>query len=154
MATLYEIDQALMECFDEETGEITNEELFDQLNMFRDEKIEKVILWYKNLLSDAEAYKREKDSFAERETQAKKKAGSLKIWIESALNGDKFKTNKVSVSYRKSESVNVIDVTKVDKDYLKPVVPEVDKTKVKEALKNGVHLDGVELIQKNNMQIR
>ena len=154
MTTLYDIDQAILECIDDETGEIIDEEKLNQLQMERDRKIENVALWHKNLVSDAEVYGKEKKLFAEKEAAAKKKAAELKEWLSKALGGDKFKSARVNISYRKSESVNVVDITKLDKDYLKLVAPEVDKTKVKEALKDGVQLEGVELIQKNNIQIR
>ena len=46
------------------------------------------------------------------------------------------------------------DVSKLDKEYLKFADPEVDKTKVKKALKDGVELSGAVLVQNNNIQIR
>ena len=61
---LYEIDARIMEAFeaavDEETGEIVNEEAYaalDALQEARDEKIENVLLWIKDLKSDAEQLK-------------------------------------------------------------------------------------------------
>ena len=64
---LYEIDARIMEAFeaavDEETGEIVNEEAYaalDALQEARDEKIENVLLWIKDLKSDAEQLKNEK----------------------------------------------------------------------------------------------
>ena len=66
MANLYEINNAIMQCFDLETGELTDAESFDRLQMERDLKIENIALWYKNLVSDAAAYKAEKEAFAER----------------------------------------------------------------------------------------
>ena len=40
MATLYEIEQAIMDCVDLETGEIIDIEKLDQLQMDREVKIE------------------------------------------------------------------------------------------------------------------
>ena len=64
MANLYEINQAITECIDNETGEIIDVEKLEELQLEREAKIENVALWYKNLLSDAEAYKAEKNAFA------------------------------------------------------------------------------------------
>ena len=64
---LYEIDQAIMDCIDMETGEIVNEELLNDLQMERDAKIENVALWIKELKAEAEALKAEKLAFAERQ---------------------------------------------------------------------------------------
>ena len=66
MATLYEIDAGILSCIDVETGEVLDPEKLEALQMEREEKIESVALWYKNLCSDAEAYKAEKQAFASR----------------------------------------------------------------------------------------
>ena len=78
MASLYEIDQAIMECLDWETGEILDAERLNALQMERQDKVESVALWIKNLSADAIAYKAEKDAFAEREKATLKKIESLK----------------------------------------------------------------------------
>ena len=77
MATLYEIDREIMDCFDAETGEILDVERLNGLQMERDEKIENAALYYKNLLSDADAYKAEKQAFADRSRQQEKKPKAL-----------------------------------------------------------------------------
>ena len=100
-------------------------------------KVENIALWIKNLLSDAEAIKAEKNKLAERQKSCENKAKSLKEYLNTYLGGQKFKTPKVSISYRKSESVEVTDISKVDKEYLKAIEPEVDKTKIKKAMKDG-----------------
>ena len=62
MANLYELT-AQLENFelevDEETGEITNLDELDALQLERDEKIENIALWVKNLTADAAAIKAE-----------------------------------------------------------------------------------------------
>ena len=57
---LYEIDNAILECVDMETGEIIDMDKLSGLQMVRDQKIENIGCWIKNLLSDAEALKSEK----------------------------------------------------------------------------------------------
>lgn len=68
----------------------------------------------KNLLSDADAFKAEKDAFAEREKAARNKAENLKQWLSMALDGQKFSTSKVQISFRNSESVEIEDEKKFD----------------------------------------
>ena len=75
---LYEIDQALVDLVDNETGEIIDIEVFDSLQMERDEKIESIALYIKDLKAEAEALKAEKLAFAERQKVAENKAESLK----------------------------------------------------------------------------
>ena len=58
--TIYEIDQAIMNCVDVETGEIIDTEQLDKLQMERDAKLENVACWIKDLKAEAEALKNEK----------------------------------------------------------------------------------------------
>lgn len=53
--TLYEIDQAILACIDEESGEIIDADALAELSMERDKKVEGVALWIKNLRADAPA---------------------------------------------------------------------------------------------------
>ena len=157
MATLYELTEALANFeldIDEETGEILNADELDALELERDTKIENIALWIKNLKADAEAYKKEKDSFYAKEKAAKNKEERLKAYLESMLMGEKFKSTKVSISYRKSESLNIEPGAKVPEQYLKYSEPTVDKAGLKEAVKNGEYFEGVTMQVKNNIQIR
>lgn len=154
MATLYEIDEEILNCVDMETGEIIDVERLGQLQLAREDKVEGIALWIKNLLSDADAIKSEEEKLAQRRKANENKAKNLKEYLSKFLNGQKFKTPKVSISYRKSESVEVTNISKLDDDYLKFAEPTVDKTKVKKALKAGTVLQGVSLVENQNIQIR
>ena len=154
MATLYEIDEEILNCVDMETGEIIDVERLGQLQLAREDKVEGIALWIKNLLSDADAIKSEEEKLAQRRKANENKAKNLKEYLSKFLNGQKFKTPKVSISYRKSESVEVTDISKLDDDYLKFAEPTVDKAKVKKALKAGTVLQGISLIENQNIQIR
>ena len=154
MANLYEIDAQIMECVDFETGEIIDVERLEALQMKFDNKVEGIALWIKNLVAEAKMVKEEKDNLAARQKACENKAESLKKYLTSALGGEKFKTSKVSISYRKSKSVEVEDITLLDDDYLKFEEPEADKTKIKKALEEGISLEGVLLVEKNNIQIK
>lgn len=162
MATLYEIDQAMLDCIDLETGEIIDAERLDELQMQREEKIEKVALWVKNLESDAAAYKAEKDSFAEKERVAKNKIEGLKKYLAYATEGAKFQTTKVTISFRRSEQVEVQDevafieyAQRVNRDDLLSFkAPTINKTAIKQALKEGQELLGATIVERQNIQIK
>ena len=155
MANLYEINQGILECIDLETGEIIDTDKFDQLQIERSEKLENVALWYKNLISEAQAFKAERDVFAEKQKRAESKAESLKNYLDSALKGNKFDTVKVSVGYRKSTSVEIIDQSKLPELYLKTVTTvSPDKVEIAKALKVGESVDGAELKENQNIQIK
>ena len=154
MANLYEIDAQIMECVDFETGEIIDVERLEALQMEFDSKVEGIALWIKSLVAEAKMVKEEKDNLAARQKACENKAESLKKYLASALGGEKFKTSKVSISYRKSKSVEVEDISLLDDDYLKFKEPEADKTKIKKALEDGISLEGISLVEKNNIQIK
>ena len=72
--TIYEIDQAIMECVDLETGEIIDTEQLDKLQMEREKKLENVACWIKDLKAEAEALKNEKQALAERQKSGRKQS--------------------------------------------------------------------------------
>ena len=57
---LYEIDKAILECVDQETGEIIDTEKLSDLQMQKDTKVENIALWIKDLLAEADAIKNER----------------------------------------------------------------------------------------------
>lgn len=151
---LFEIDNEIMNCVDIETGEIVDAEKLDALQMEKEQKIENIALWIKNLTSDAEALKAEKQAFADRQKTAENKAASLKKYLSDYLAGEKYKSSKVSISFRKSEAVNILDMSKIPEQYLKVAEPTANKTEIKNALKAGEAVAGAELVENQNIQIK
>lgn len=161
---LFDIDERLAACVkldesrvvDTESGEIIDLEAIAALEMERDKKIENLGCWYKNLLAEAEALKAQKNAFAEREKAKKAKAESLKGFLGRYLNGKKFETAKVAMSFRKSEAVefDASYLYDVPADFLKFKEPELDKTAVKKAIKAGESVPGCELVTRQNLQIK
>lgn len=155
MSSLYEINQEILNCVDLETGEILDEQAFEALQMERNEKLENIALWVKNLTSEAEALKAEEKAFYDRRKAAESKAESLKRYLDTALRGQKFNTTKVAISYRKSTAVEV-DETKLSASWLReiPASYVVDKLEITKALKAGELVDGATLVEKNNLSIK
>lgn len=150
---LYEISEEILKCVDED-GEIFDIEKYESLALERDAKIENIALWIKNLESDIESLKNEKMEFAKRQKSAEYKRDSLKQYLSSYLNGQKFESTKCKISFRKSASVDVVDVYKIPEEYLKSREPEADKTLIKEAIKKGIEIDGVQIIETSNIQVK
>lgn len=148
--TIYEINEGILNCIDLETGEIIDIDKLNELQLEKDAKIENVACWIKELKAEAEAIKAEKLVLAERQKVAENKAESLKKWLAYALNGEKFKTAKCSVSFRKTESVEVTDeglsnLMKKHNELLTYKAPEPNKKAIKDALKDGLSVQGVRL---------
>lgn len=152
--TIYEINQAIIECVDLETGEIIDTEKLDKLTMEREAKLENVACWIKELKAEAEALKAEKMAFAKRQQVAENKMESLKKYLAYALDGQAFKTVRASVTFRKSQAVEIADIYKLDENYLRYKEPEADKTAIKEALKAGQTVAGATLVENTSVIIK
>lgn len=161
MASLYEIEQAMLECVDMETGEVIDAEQLDALQMERTAKLESVALWIKNLESDVEAYKAEMEVFMVRRKAAERKIEGLKTYLANALGGEKFSTAKCAVSFRKSEAVEILDRERCMNwavaccpEALTIKEPEINRTVIKNALKEGKQFAGVMLVERQNINIK
>lgn len=151
---LYEIDNAITACVDEETGEIIDLEKLNELLMERDTKIEKVAFWIKNLDALASSIKSERDALDKRMKLTENKTKSLREWLGNALDGQKFETSRVAVSFRKSEMTEV-DESVLDKKWCKEKITYTpDKTAIKNAIKAGQTVDGARLVTRKNIQIK
>lgn len=157
MANLYMIDQEILACVDVETGEIIDPERLDNLLMERNTKIENVALWVKNLESDAAAYDAEKAAFTARAEKARAKAEKLRAWLARACDGQNFATGKCEISFRKSESVEVVDKTKIPAEFIRTTTSTTtapDKVAIKKAIKSGQAISGCTLVEKFNTKIQ
>lgn len=151
---LYQIDYAILNCFDAETGELFDGDMFAALQMERDEKIENACLLIKNLRAEAAALQAEKLAFAARQKAVENKAESLQRYITDFLGGSPFKTAKVAVSFRKSEALQIAENAVIPAEFLKPKAPDVDRVGLKQAIKDGLLLDGVEIVTRQNLQLK
>lgn len=137
--SLYELNEQIAKFrfeFDEETGEILNEDALDELNIARDEKIESLLIYAKVLRAEAKAIKDEEKNLADRRKAKENKADRIEDYVARNLNGEKFETPRVKVIWRKSERVIIPD------DYAVPdrfcnheIVRKPDKTVIKTYLK-------------------
>lgn len=157
--TIYEIDNAILDCIDLETGEIIDIDKLNKLELERETKIEGVACWIKDLKAEAEALKNEKQALAERQRVAENKAESLKKYLAYALAGNKFSTAKCAVSFRSTESVEVTteglnNLMKEHDELLTYKAPEPNKTAIKQALKDGLNVAGVQLVQNTSVIIK
>lgn len=151
---LYEINEQILACIDTETGEVIDPEKLNDLQIAKDEKIENLALWYKDLLAEANALKEEKETFAAREKAAKNKAESIKNYLSYVLNGENFKTTKCALSFRKSEKTVIDDIYSIPENFLKYLEPKADLAEIKKAIKNGQEIQGAHLEETQNIQIK
>lgn len=174
MANLYEIDAKLAtlieNAFDLETGEVYEDEeslakAIDECQMDLETKLENLGLYIKNLSADIEMFKKEEEKLKERRKSAERKIDGLKKYLDGYLsavypNEDdkakwKMKTARVQIGFRKSTTVEVPDITKLAKKFIKKKVEEsADKVAIKEALKAGEKVKGAYLQDNINLSVK
>lgn len=157
--SIYDIDAAIISLIDTETGEVTDEEAFDTLQMERDVKVENIGLLLKNTVAEAKAIKEEEQALSARRKTAENKVERLKNLLAYALNGEKFSTPKLKVSYRKSRVVNIdpqfIEWAEINADDLLTYSePKVNKTAVRDAIDSGRDIKFATIETKQNMQVK
>ena len=159
---LYEIDVAIDEIIDPETGEILDVERLNALQMEKKKKLENVVLKIKNLRASAGDIAEEMSKLQKRLKAKENRAKNLQQWLQWALKGERFETARCAVGYRKSKAVEIADEAKFlawvnasgRDDLLTYQQPKVNKTEVKAALKTGLEIPGAALVEKQNMLIK
>lgn len=158
---LYEIDNAIDELIrnsvDPETGEVMDitDEL-DALQMEREDKLESVALVIKNLTAEATAIRNEEKALADRRKTSENRVEWLKGYLMQSLAGQKFSTPKVAVSFRSTTAVFIEDdaaFLKEHPEYAR-IKTEIDKSALKDALKNGAEVSGAALENRTSMIVR
>lgn len=165
MRKLYEINadiEALLNAVtDPETGEVVDPEALDGLLMERNEKIENVVLYAKDIHAEWVAVCHEAMTLQQRADRLKNTEDSLKGYLAKALDGEKFTTSKCDVGFRKSEAVEVDDefVEWARNNFADHLVSHKEtfmpnKTEIKKYLKEGKPLEHCRIVEKRNISIK
>ena len=139
--------------------EATADDLADTLDGINDAievKVDNICRVRKYLEGKVEVYKAEAKRLTELAKQAENNADSMKNYLDEQfkrMNIKKMDTELFKLSYRKSDSVNVIDLDAVPEEY-KRITIAPDKTAIKKAIKDGETVNGAELVVNQNLQIR
>lgn len=150
---LYEIKREILDCIDTETGEIIDYEKLEALSIEKDEKIENILLWLKNLKAQAAALQAEKLNFAQRQKVCENQIERLENYITDVLGGDKWESPKVKASFRRSDELIMAEGAKIPVAFRKQKI-ELDKAGIKAAIKGGKTYKGFTIETKLNLQIK
>lgn len=160
---LYEIDSAIAELINPETGEISDYNAFAALDMERTQKITNMIAAWKNQAAEVSALEAEAKRIAERAKALKNRNNRLKEYISYAVNGQKFKSGVHEIRFSKTPESIKIDGEQINTvtNYLEMHYdgclryrqPEIDKTALKDLLRTGVTIPGVTLESGVSMRI-
>lgn len=150
----------LMETVDSETGEI-DIELVKELEISKGELQEKAIDYgyvIKSFDDEISLYDKEIKRLQDRKKQLsniKNKVSDTLLNAMESFEIDKIKGKTLTISLRKSKRVNVYDESKLHADFWRTKIEqEPDKTKIKDAISHGFVVDGAEIEEKNNLQIK
>lgn len=150
--TFYEIDAAIMNCIDPETGEVDGDQI-EALTVERNKKIDNVVHYIINLNSDINELKAEIDRLQNIKRSDEATIDRLKELLRNVLAGEKHKGTDYAVSYRKSKAV-VVDDELMLEEVFKRVSYTPDKTKIKEALAAGAAVRGAHLEEREAVIIK
>ena len=163
MRALYDIDQEILGCVDQETGEILDTARLDALQMEREKKLEGVALWVKDLKAEAAAVKEEADKLTARKKALDNKIERLKTWLLYALGGEKLNTPRCKVYQTHSQKLAVEDEGKLvrfletleePEQFLRFRDPELRKDEIKKALKADFEIPGASLEETESVVIK
>lgn len=165
MLKLYEIDAQIEQLNDqieqyasEHDGEIPESLDNDlmQLQLNRDEKISGIAKWIKSLNAEYDAVDTEYKCLKARRDAIGNRIESIKKYLAFSVGvGQKFKDAAVSIYWKTSESVNVVEPEKLPTEY-QNITITANKTAIKEALKTGriQESDNIKIETKDSIVIR
>ena len=169
MASIYNISSDLKKIYEDldngngidlETGEI-KPEIMQQLSISRNElEVKAVDYGYVIKAFDDEIgiIEKEIERLEERKAYVKKNKEKMKQIVGGAMEEfgiTKIKGDTLQLSFRKRESVEVFDENLLDEKFKKEKTEiSIDKTAIKNAIKNGENVQGAKIIEKNNLQIK
>ena len=159
--TLYDIDAQIAALdgaaeddmlIDAETGELISvSQALDALRMAREEKLENVACWVKNLIAEADAIREEEIRLMKRRKSAETKAERLKAWLLAAMTRedgttDKLKTGRVAISVKRNPPSTVVDDALLPSTYkVAKITYQPNKELIKRELLAGGEVPGAHL---------
>lgn len=142
---------------DEETGEIEPATL-ESVQIASEEKIIATAMYIRRLDALNKATKETIQDLQERVRADSKRIEALKWLMTKAMDSLQYtevKSPEVTLRFRKSSSVEITDIDALPEQFLRTkTVVEPDKTAIKNALKAGEKIQGAQLVESRNLQIK
>lgn len=146
----------------EEQTPIDFEAMLDKLQMQLNDKVENILKYMSNVEWTIDIIDAEIQRLSKLKQQAQKKHDGLKNYVAFSLQHagiEKLDLGIYKLSFRKSESLEVLDIEQVPQEYKKEetiTTVKVDKTAIKQFLKtsDGLVIPWTKLVVKQNLQIK
>ena len=164
MPNIYEFTQSFSTLWmlleDEAVEDSVIEDAFANLTDDLKAKLENCCKYIKNEEASIKGLKEEEARLKAKRTAAENRISRLKVLMQNVMmtaGEKKLPCGTFTVSIQKNPESVVVDehdITKIPKEYLKFAEPEVDKAKIKEALKDGAEFSFAHLTQTEGVRIR
>lgn len=158
---LYDIDMAIAQLIDEETGEITDFEAFENLEISRERKIDYLCKSIKEAPVLTEAIQNEIVRLQEKKKSIEARAERNKAYLQGYLAGEKFKSPLFTCYYGSTKELqgNMDEfkewaMKEGADEFLKYKDPEVDKSAIKKAIAKGEKIPFLNLVDKQYLCIK
>jgi len=156
--SLYEITEGIqkVEEFIEDEQALT--EYLDSIDMQLTDKVSNIVRYMRTLELTADAVTNEIDRLTKLKKYYSNKEQNLKKYLSYSLQKigkENLETEAAKLSFRKSITTEITDEALVSDNYKKyKTVTTIDKTAIKNALQAGQLVEGAELIEHKNLQIK
>jgi hypothetical protein len=163
MSNLYDLNSDFRRAIDlalqyaEVSGGEISEELsahIDTIELSRADKIEQYVRWHKNEIAIADMLDSEIDALKKRRDTHRATADYAKRMLTATVQpGEKHEYACGRISWRKSQAVDVLDITALPAEFVKTEIT-ARKLEIKDYLKNGGALTGAVLVDHNSITIK
>lgn len=157
--TLYEMTQAAKTLYDLYSNDEIDENVVNDTleGMEVEAKLEDYCKVIRQLKSDAEQFKAEADRMKKKQTALENSVKRLNANVLSFMDAAGKKSEKAgifTIKVSESKAVNIIDETKLPKEFLVEQPAKVDKAGIRKNLIAGETVSGAELQINRNIQIK
>ncbi|WP_368289986.1 siphovirus Gp157 family protein [Enterococcus avium] len=160
MAILYKLSENYNQVIQmaDQLDDGTLRDTLDSINEAFDDKAENIAKSIKEIEGQADIIKAEKERLAKREQAMRNNAKSMKIYMQEqmeAIGKRKVQGELLTVAIQKNApSVKIESEQYIPEGFYIPQPSKLDKTQLKNELKNGLEIAGVELVQTESVRIK
>lgn len=162
--TLFELTQNAKDLYDLLTSADVDEEEREQIiadtmeSIGAEEKLESYAAIINQLTADEQMLKAEEERLAKKRKSVSANKDRMKAAVMAYMDAKgsvKENAGTFTISFRKSQAVNIIDEALISGDYLvTETVTKVDKMAIKNAIKNGTTVEGAEIVENRSVVIK
>lgn len=153
---LSEIETQILEQLESEEG--IDKTLYESLKLDEEEKIVSCAKVYRQILSDVQVCKDEEKRLSERKKKLENSAERLKGLMFDGMkmtDAKKIHRPEFDIAIRKNPpSLQIAPDARIPDEYYKPQAPVLDKALLKDDVKSGLFIDGVQLVQVERLEIK